>query len=100
MANHKSADKRNRQRIIRTIRSRAFRSRVRSAVKAARTAIDTAGGGANVAELVRVAASLLDRAASKNVIPVQQASRLKSRLALHVQRSQQQPAAPSRAAKG
>jgi small subunit ribosomal protein S20 len=86
MANHKSADKRNRQRVTRTTRARAFRSRVRSAVKAARAAMQSAGSDA--AQLVLEASSLLDRAASKRVVPVQQASRLKSRLALQLQRSQ------------
>jgi small subunit ribosomal protein S20 len=80
MANHASAEKRNRQRIKRTDRNRAMRSRVRGALKKARTAIT--GGDANAPELVRAAHALLDSAASKNVVPRGRADRLKSRLAL------------------
>jgi small subunit ribosomal protein S20 len=79
MANHKSAEKRNRQRITRTVRNRALRTRVRSALKAARSAL--AEGREDAASLVKSAQSLLDRAASKNVVPKNRASRLKSRLA-------------------
>lgn len=80
MANHKSAEKRNRQRIVRTERGRAIRSRVRTALKAARLAISE--GRDDAAALVVKAQSLLDRAASKNVVPKNRAARLKSRLAL------------------
>jgi small subunit ribosomal protein S20 len=79
MANHKSAAKRNRQRITRTTRGKAFRTRVRSALKDANAAIEEKADGA--AELVKKASSLLDKAASKNALPQKRASRLKSRLA-------------------
>lgn len=84
MANHKSAEKRNRQRITRTERARALRSRVRTAVKLARAAV-TAGSD-DAPGLIKSAQSLLDRAASKNVVPKERASRLKSRLDLAVAR--------------
>lgn len=84
MANHKSASKRNRQRVVRTVRTRSYRTQVRSALKAAKAAIDT--GAENASELVRAATSLLDRAASKNAMPTRRASRLKGRLAEHFNR--------------
>ena len=85
MANHKSASKRNRQRIVRTGRARAFRTRVRGVLKAATQAIAKAAAGEplpeNTAELVKSATRLLDQAASKNAMPVKRAARLKGRLA-------------------
>jgi small subunit ribosomal protein S20 len=80
MATHASAEKRNRQRIIRTERNSALKSFVRKALKQAREAIDQ--GAANASELVKGVHTLLDSAASKNVLPSQRASRLKSRLSL------------------
>ena len=83
MANIKSAEKRNRQRVAREARNRVVRGRSRTAVKNARAAIDS--GDANTAELVLVAERALDRAASKGVLHENNASRRKSRLykALH-----------------
>ncbi len=83
MANMKSAEKRNRQRIGREARNRVMRGRARTAVKNARTAIDK--GEANAAELVLIAEKELDKAASNGVIHQNNASRRKSRLyqALH-----------------
>lgn len=79
MANHVSAEKRNRQRIKRTARNRPVRTGVRSAVKRARTAI--ASGDAEAAlEPVRKAASALARAASKGIVPKKAASRTTSRI--------------------
>jgi small subunit ribosomal protein S20 len=83
MANHASAEKRNRQRITRTERNRALKSFVRKALKQARDAVDQ--GSADAASLVKSVHSLLDRAASKNVLPVRRASRLKARLASMLQ---------------
>jgi small subunit ribosomal protein S20 len=84
MANHASAEKRNRQRIRRTERNRAVRSAVRSAVKKARLAISQ--GDAAVAKTsVLTASRALARAASKGVIHVRAAARTTSRMqsALH-----------------
>jgi small subunit ribosomal protein S20 len=83
MANHKSAEKRHRQTVERTVRARAVKSRVRGALKAARGAI--AEGSSDAASLVQRASVLLDRAASKNVLPSKRVSRLKSRLAIALQ---------------
>lgn len=84
MANHASAEKRNRQRIKRTARNRPIRTAVRTAVKRARAAI-AAGDAQAAVEPVRRAASVLARAAAKGVIPKKAASRTVSRIesALH-----------------
>ena len=80
MANIKSAEKRNRQRIKREAANRIVRGSARTASKKARVAIAT--GDPNAAELVRAAESALDRAASKGVLHANSASRRKSRLYL------------------
>lgn len=73
MANHASAEKRNRQRITKTARNRAAKSALRGTVKKARAAL--------TAKDVVTAVSALDRASSKGVIPAKRASRVKGRLA-------------------
>ena len=78
MANIKSAEKRNRQTPKRTVRNRVLRSGARTAVKKARTAVDSAETMS--AEAVQAAISVLDRAAKKGVIHKNNASRRKSRL--------------------
>ncbi|GIV77064.1 30S ribosomal protein S20 [Litorilinea aerophila] len=78
MANIKSAEKRNRQRLKREARNRVIRGRTRTALKKARLAI--ANGDPNAAELVRLAERALDRAAAKGVIHRNNAARRKSRL--------------------
>lgn len=78
MANIKSAEKRNRQRLKAEAANRIVRGSTRTAIKKARVAI--AAGDPNAAELVRAAESALDRAATKNVIHANNASRRKSRL--------------------
>jgi small subunit ribosomal protein S20 len=79
MANHKSALKRIRQNEKRREYNRAFRSRARTFVKKARTAID--GSDVQAAEeATRLAVQDLDRAASKGVIHKRNAARRKSRL--------------------
>ena len=80
MATHASAEKRNRQRITRTERNNALKSHVRKALKQAREAV--AQGSSEAAALVKSVHTLLDSAASKNVLPSKRASRLKSRLSL------------------
>ncbi len=79
MANHASAEKRNRQRIKRTARNRAAKSAIRTEVKKARTTILAAPADAN--KVVRSAISALDVAAHKGTIPRKRASRLQARLA-------------------
>jgi small subunit ribosomal protein S20 len=79
MANHASAEKRNRQRIKRTARNRADKSELRTEIKKARAAVKASPADATAA--VRTATSELDRAASKGTIPRRRASRLAGRLA-------------------
>jgi small subunit ribosomal protein S20 len=80
VANHKSAKKRARQTLKRTERNRHTRSRVKSAVKSARTALTTGDAGETAAAL-KTAEGILRRAASKGAIPKKRASRSVSRLA-------------------
>jgi small subunit ribosomal protein S20 len=85
VANHASAEKRNRQRITRTARNRAVTSSVRTLVKRVRAAI-AAKDKAAAAKALREATSALDRAASKGVFHVKAASRTVARLSMAVQR--------------
>jgi small subunit ribosomal protein S20 len=79
MANHASAEKRNRQRLVRTKRNRGITSAIRTAVKKARAAI--AGGDATAAApTVKAASSALARAASKGVLHARSAARVTSRI--------------------
>jgi small subunit ribosomal protein S20 len=80
VANHKSAKKRARQTLKRTERNRSTRSRVKSAVKSARTAL-AAGDAGETAAAIKTAEGILRRAASKRAIPKKRASRSVSRLA-------------------
>ena len=78
MANNKSASKRNRQRDKRRIRNRNVMGSWRSAAKTARAAIDE--GSDKAAELIREAASRIDKAVSKGALKRKTASRYISRL--------------------
>lgn len=79
MANTASAKKRIRQNEKRRMRNKVWRTRARTSVKEARTAIDS--GDREAAEnATRVAIEQLDKAASKGVIHNKNASRRKSRL--------------------
>jgi small subunit ribosomal protein S20 len=82
MANHASAEKRNRQRIRRTERNRSVKGAVRTLLKKARTALAAAGAKpADSAAAIAAAIKAVDRAASKGVVHVKMAARAKSRLA-------------------
>lgn len=79
MANHKSAIKRARQNVIRQQRNKSVRTRTKSAIKSVRVAVaekDTA----ITAEKLKMANSLLHKAAKKGVIHQNTASRKISRL--------------------
>jgi small subunit ribosomal protein S20 len=80
MANHPSAEKRNRQRVVRTERNRAAKSALRTAVKKARSAIAT-GDEDKAKDPVLTATKALARAASKGVIHPRTAARTTSRIA-------------------
>ena len=79
MANIKSAQKQNRQMIKHRTRNRAAMASLRTAVKSARSAVDTKA--ANAKELVKEAVSIIDSAVSKGILKRQTASRYVSRLA-------------------
>lgn len=79
MANHPSAEKRNRQRIARTARNRSIKSSVRTAVKRARTAL-ASGDAKTAADQVKQATSALAGAASKGVLHKKTAARTTSRI--------------------
>jgi len=83
VANHASAEKRNRQRVKRTIRNRAAKSAVRTHVKAVREAIAAKDSKA-AKTLLHKATVELDRASGKGAISRQNASRTVSRLAAQV----------------
>jgi small subunit ribosomal protein S20 len=79
MANHASAEKRNRQRIVRTARNRTVRSALRTRIRAARAAIES-GVKADALAAAQIAKVALAKAAGKGVIHVNAAARTSSRL--------------------
>lgn len=79
MANHASAEKRNRQRTRRTDRNRSAKSELRTEIKKARSAVTAKP--ADAAAAVKSAISTADRTASKGIIPRKRAARIKARLA-------------------
>jgi small subunit ribosomal protein S20 len=82
MANHASAEKRNRQRIRRTERNRSVKGAVRTLLKKARAAIAATGAKPEDSQAAIAAAiKAVDRAASKGVVHTKMAARAKSRLA-------------------
>jgi len=83
VANHPSAEKRNRQRIVKTARNRAINSTVRTLVKRVRTALHAKDkSAADVA--LKAATKALDKAATKGAVHVKAASRTISRLSAQV----------------
>ena len=83
MANHPSAQKRNRQRIKRTLRNRAIRSTVHTQVKTVQAAL-AAHNPAAAKEALANAVVALARAARKRILPKKTASRHAARLAARV----------------
>jgi small subunit ribosomal protein S20 len=78
VANHKSAEKRNRQRAKRQLRNRVSLGAMRTALKKARAAL--VGKSAESATLVKQAVTQIDKAVTKGVLHRRTASRLISRL--------------------
>lgn len=78
MANIASAEKQNRKMIKNRARNRAAMGSLRTAVKAARAAVDTKAG--NAGDLVKTAISIVDKAVSRGILKRQTASRYVSRL--------------------
>lgn len=83
MANHPSAEKRNRQRLVKTARNRAISSSVRTLVKRVRTAIHAKDKSAADTAL-KAATVALDKATTKGAVHVKAASRTIARLAAQV----------------
>lgn len=83
MANHPSAEKRNRQRATRTARNRAITSNVRTQVKRVRAALKDKDKSA-AEKALRAAISQLDRATTKGSVHRKAASRTIARLSAQV----------------
>lgn len=79
MANHPSAAKRDRQRIVQTVRNRAIRTNVRNALKAARVALSE-GDAEKAKAPVQKASVALAKAVSKGVFHKNTAARTISRV--------------------
>lgn len=86
MANTRSAEKQNRQATKRKAANRAGMSRLRSQIKKARQAMDENGNDLDA--VMNETYSVIDRAAKKDLIKDNTASRYKSRLAAAVKRAQ------------
>lgn len=83
MANTKSAEKRHRQNLEQRARNRGHRSRLRTAIKNLRTAMQS-GDAAKAREILPQTLSVIDKIAQKGVIHPNAASRYKSRLAKRI----------------
>ena len=78
MANHKQAAKRHRQSLVRKSRNRHYKSMLRTELKRARQAVEERSDDMNAA--VEKAVQIIDRVASKGIIPRNSASRTIGRL--------------------
>lgn len=87
MANHKSAEKRNRQSIVHRQRNRSNRTRMRNAIKTVDAAIE-AGSQDDAQTALKVALPLIAKTASKGTIHKKNASRKVSRLTKRVNKMQ------------
>lgn len=83
MANHKSAEKRNRQAQAKRMRNRANRSKMKTLIKNLNEAIE-AGNGAEAKTALASAVPMIAKTASKGTIHKKNASRKISRLTKRV----------------
>ena len=83
MANHKSAEKRNRQAQVRRQRNRSNRSKMKTAIKNLNEAIET-GNGEEAKSALAIAVPVIAKTASKGTIHKKNASRKISRLTKRV----------------
>ena len=83
MANHKSAEKRNRQAQNRRLRNRINRSKMKNVVRSLNEAIDS-GAVEEAKEALQVAVPVIAKTASKGTIHKKNASRKISRLTRRV----------------
>jgi len=79
MANHPSAERRNRQRIRKTLRNKSAKRAVRTQLTKARDLIDSKKT-AEAKVTAKLVESTVDKAARKGIIHPKAAARLKSRL--------------------
>lgn len=80
MANHASADKRNRQNEKRKLHNRYYAKTTRNAIKALRNTTDKTAALALIPKVY----AMLDKLAKKNIIHDNKAANLKSGLAVYV----------------
>lgn len=83
MANHKSAEKRNRQAQVRRMRNRTIRSKMKTAIKGLNEAIES-GNVEEAKSALAVTAPVIAKTASKGTIHKKNASRKISRLTKRV----------------
>jgi small subunit ribosomal protein S20 len=83
VANHKSAEKRNRQSQVRRLRNRANKTKMRNAIKAIDAAIVT-GSQEDAKTALNIAIPVIAKTASKGTIHKKNASRKVSRLTKRV----------------
>ena len=83
MANHKSAEKRNRQAQVRRLRNKANRSKMKNCIRKVNEAV-VAGSADEAQESLKVAISVIAKTASKGTIHKKNASRNISRLTKRV----------------
>ena len=83
MASHESALKAHRQNLKNRDRNRQFRTRMRSALRDIRAAVDS-GNPSEMKDALRNTISLVDKMAGKGIIHRNTAGRYKSRLASRV----------------
>ena len=80
MANHASADKRNRQSEKRREHNRYYAKTTRNAIKALRNTTDKAAAEASMPKVF----AMIDKLASKNIIHKNKAANLKSGISVYV----------------
>ena len=85
MANHKSAEKRNRQNQVRRVRNRSVRTEMKTAIKSVYSAIEE-NAADKAQEALKAAIPIIDRTAVKGVLHKKTASRKVSRLTQCVNR--------------
>jgi len=87
VANHKSAEKRNRQSQVRRVRNRANKTRMRNAIKSVDAAI-VAGSQEDAQAALKTAIPVIAKTASKGTVHKKNASRKVSRLTKRVNKMQ------------
>lgn len=87
MANHKSAEKRNRQSQVRRLRNRINKTKMKSAIRRVNEAVES-GAESDAKDALRFAIPIIAKTASKGTIHKKNASRKISRLTKLVNKMQ------------